>query len=79
MITMGRSQRLFSALLLSVLNIVIANPLPSDRFEVSTDKIVDLTYPFDEETLYWPQLDELGFNFTWTPVYDGILPNGNPV
>ena len=40
--------------------------------DLSTDKLVDLTWPFDSQTLYWPG----GPGFELTRVFHGVTPGG---
>jgi kynurenine formamidase len=56
--------------LLLLLPLVAAGPLGAASVDLATAEVVDLTYPFDERTIYWPtspstfELDRLAYGPT---------------
>jgi kynurenine formamidase len=48
------------------------SPVPSGTLSDVPEKIVDLSHPYDDRTIFWPTADR----FTLTTVADGMTPGG---
>ncbi|GAU91953.1 hypothetical protein RvY_04109 [Ramazzottius varieornatus] len=44
-------------------HISTARSFPVQSFTISTDRLLDLTHPFNNETVYWVEHDKAGWNF----------------
>ena len=41
---------------------------PCAELSISTDRLLDLTHPFNNETVYWVEQDKAGFSFNLTTI-----------
>lgn len=58
---------------LAALVAAAASPPPPSTLDLSKTKVVDLTHPFDEKTVYWPNAPS---TFKLTKLADGLTESG---
>jgi Putative cyclase len=67
---------------ISVISLVLGllffsgNSLPV-RLEFDDEDILDLSHPFNNQTVYYPTMEQLGFTFQLGTVFRGLNKQGN--
>lgn len=59
-----------------IINIYIGRGHGNVLLDLTEDEIIDLSYPFNNRTVYYPDAEQLGFTFKLGTVYHGVNKQG---